>query len=302
MQDHKRIYRIFQLISRLKTPVGVDKSRVAADFEVSVRTIERYLELLTDIGFELENHSGRYRLVQTRKDIDPHELVVFSAEEAATVRDAMMNTTGASPLRKSVMEKLYALTDMDDITNALFHQHVSRNLSLIRTSIREKKMVKLVDYQSVNSQTISTRTIEPIRFFDYYKYLLAYEPANGEVRQFKVDRIGDVKTTRQKWKHESKHQIADIDIFGMSGDNPKRIVLDMNLRAHRLLIEEFPGAEEHIRQNEDLYRLSVMANGLDAVGRFVCGLLDEISIVEPTELVEHVQQKLKNFQSRHYLS
>lgn len=282
--------------------MGVKKEQVAADFEVSVRTVERYFELLRDLGFQIENGNGRSRIVDFGKSINPNDLIVFTAEEAATVRDAMLNTSGAGPLRKSVLEKLYALTDIDDVGNALFHHQVTRNLSLIRNCIKEKRIVKLLDYQSVNSQTVSTRIVEPIRFFDYFKYLLAYEEANCQVRQFKVDRIGDVKPTGQKWKHESKHHFEDIDVFGMSGSLSHRIVLDMNLRAHRLLIEEFPGAAQYIVRRKDVFRLSVMVNGLDAVGRFVCGLLDEITIVEPTELVDHVQQKLRNFQVRHYLS
>lgn len=302
MQDHKRIFRIFQLISRMKSPVGINKQRVAADFEVSVRTIERYLELLKDVGFEIEKVSGRYRITSNKRMIDPHELVVFSAEEAATVRDAMMNTSGSGPLRKSVLEKLYALTEMDDIGNTLLHQHISRNLSNIRKCMRDKTCVQLVDYHSVNSKSITTRTVEPIRFYDYFKYLLAYEEASGEVRQFKVGRIGDARKTRKNWKYEDQHYTSGIDVFAMSGELPVKVVLDLSLRAQKLLVEEFPSSEKSIKPNGKLFRFSGTVNGLDAVGRFVGGLIDEIKIIEPPELVEHIQENFKKFQSRHHSS
>ncbi len=302
MQDHKRIFRIFQLISRLKSPIGVDKTQVAADFEVSVRTIERYIELLQHIGFHIESTGSRFKIKVLEKVINPHDLVVFSVEEAATVRDAMLNASGTGPFRKSVLEKLYALTDMDQVSDALHHQQVSRNLSTIRTCIREKQRVYLLDYQSVNSNTITNRMVEPIRFFDYYKYLLAFEEESGEVRQFKIDRIGGVKSTNKPWRCEHLHVVSTIDVFGMTGDSPIHVVIDLSLRAQRLMVEEFPEAQPFIQPISDKFRFSASVNGLDAVGRFAGGLIGEIVVLEPTELIEHLNKKFEIFHQRHYLS
>ncbi len=55
MSDLKRIYRIFQLISRLRSPLGVSKKNVAVQCELTERTIERYFELLDDLGLDLDS-------------------------------------------------------------------------------------------------------------------------------------------------------------------------------------------------------------------------------------------------------
>ncbi|TVQ81373.1 MAG: HTH domain-containing protein, partial [Flavobacteriales bacterium] len=154
MLEHKKIYRVFQIIARLRSQMGLCKKTIAEDLEVSERTIERYLVLLKDIGFELTKENERFKLV-THKSNNylPDELFAFTMEEAATVRDVMVDSKLSSHLHKSILQKLYALTDMDELADTIYNITTSKNISEIRKAIRAKKQIWLNNYASVNSGT-----------------------------------------------------------------------------------------------------------------------------------------------------
>jgi predicted DNA-binding transcriptional regulator YafY len=176
MVDHRKIYRVFSLISRLRAPFGVTKAALAQDFDVSERTIERYFVLLQDLGFEVKKQANRYRIERLEKcQTKPEDLIVFSLEEAAAIKDAITNSPLRGPLQKSLLTKLYALTDIDEISDTLYRQNISKNISYIRKAIKDKEQLILKNYHSVSSGKTTNRLIEPIKFFSYYTYLIAFE-------------------------------------------------------------------------------------------------------------------------------
>jgi predicted DNA-binding transcriptional regulator YafY len=193
MNEQRKILRVFQLLARLRGPFGCLKEDVARDFWVSTRTIERYFELLSDLGFDIVRQGKAFRIPpRMRSDFDAEDLFVFSPEEAAIIRGALLSCSSAGPLQKTILEKLYALTDLDELSETLYKQSVATNISLIITAIRERRQVILKSYHSINQRTATDRLVEPIRFYYYYRYLLAYEPATSKVKQFKTERIGCV--------------------------------------------------------------------------------------------------------------
>ena len=155
---------MFQLITRLRSPFGCIKEELAWDFDVSVRTIERYFLLLKELGFELtQHHEVFYINIPNQDVINPEELVVFSPEEASIIKRAVLNCASACPLQKSLLDKLYALSDLDEMAETLYKQNVARNISLIRTAIKDKKQIVFKSYHSVNRSVDSDRLVEPIR-------------------------------------------------------------------------------------------------------------------------------------------
>ncbi len=265
--EQKKIYRVFQLIARLRSPFGASKAALARDFECTERTIERYMVLLADIGFDIGKRNGYFYIERIdRHGLKPEDMIVFSPEEAALVRDAVLSSTPNSPLQKSLLTKLYALTDLDELSQTLYSNSVSRSISTVRRAIRSGEQITLKDYHSVSSNRVSDRLVEPIKFFGYYTYLLALEVLTREVKQFKTDRIGSVEPTGRPWEHAHLHGQKRIDAFGMSGTQPIPVVLRLSTRAHCLMEEEFPDAAPHIARTEDgaIFRGSVYS--FDQIG------------------------------------
>ncbi|HNS29357.1 MAG TPA: WYL domain-containing protein [Tenuifilaceae bacterium] len=294
MVEHKKLYRIFQLISRLRSPFGATKGALARDFDVSERTIERYFSLLRDLGFVIEKEGDRFKIPRIDKgQLTPENLIVFSLEEAAFIRDAILTSTPHSPVQKSIVSKLYALTDMDDISDTIYRQSVSKSIGTLREAMRERKQVVLKSYQSVSGGDVRDRLVEPIKFFSYYVYLLAFDAEVEEVRQFKIDRMGSVELTHTPWKYEGQHGSQRIDHFGMSGSTPIPVRLQLSNLAHKLMVEEFPDTGLSIKTGGEAILYEGMVYSFEGIGRFIMGLLNEVRIIEPKELQTYVVEKVK---------
>ncbi len=296
MDDHRKLYRVFQLISRLRSPIGCSKQEIARDFEITERTVERYFLLLKEVGFELIRYQNRYKIEKlSGQNLKLEDYIIFSLEEAAAIKEAIINSSIKSPMQNSLLTKLYALTDIDELSETLYKLGVSKNISEICYAIRNKTQVILKNYRSVNSEKICDRIVEPVKFFHYYRYLLAFEIKGKKLKQFKTDRITSVQQTGKSWAFECLHGRNKIDIFGMTGTFKIPVKLRLNKRARHLLEEEFPDATPYIiRENgEDIFHGEVYS--LKGVGRFVTGLIDETEILEPEELKTYVKNKFKNF-------
>lgn len=299
MVDQKKLFRVFQLISRLRSPFGTTKADLARDFDVTERTIERYFVLLDELGFDIQKRDNYFKIENVgRYQVTPEEYIVFSIEEAAIVKEAIESSRVRTPLQKSLLSKLYALTDIDEISDTLYSQSISKSINNIRRAIKEKKQVVLKSYHSVNSNKTSDRLIEPIKFFHYCTYLLAFEVSSKKVKQYKTDRIGIAEIKNTAWHFEAKHDIKHIDAFGMSGKIPVNVVLKLSPRAHCLLEEEFPDTKRQIKKDKgDIYYTGKVYS-YKGLGRFIMGLLDEIEVIEPVELQVYIEEKVEEWKKR----
>lgn len=78
------------MIARLRQPLGWTKEDLASSLEVSVRTIERYIVLFRDLGFNVVQQGSRFKIEQPGRNAFRHEdLIVFTLEEAKIIKDAI---------------------------------------------------------------------------------------------------------------------------------------------------------------------------------------------------------------------
>lgn len=296
MTENRKISRILQFIIRLRGPLGCDKVEAAGQYGVTVRTIERHIRLLREIGFIIEQTGNRYRIVNSSQAKFHHEeLIAFSIEEAMLLRDSLLTSKLAGPMQHQLLDKLYALTDMDELADTMTNLQRSRTIAEIRKAIQQKRQVWLVDYESAHSDSKRSRLIEPQRFQDYFRYLLAFEPDSMQNKVFKTDRIGEVRATSRKWRHSHQHQRLGMDAFGLTGTQPLKVRLQLSRRARQLLCEEYPDASDSIQSKGDKHLFDGAVYGFQGIGRFVMGLLDEVEVLEPQELIDYINEKVKKY-------
>lgn len=295
MTDHQKIYRLFQLIARLRSPLGCTKQGFTEDFEISDRTFERYIALLKDIGFNVEVNRKRYRIRSIAEyQLQIEDVITFTLEEAYLIKKAIENYQVKHPLQESLLSKLYAMADMPEITETIFDQSVSNNISVLHHAMKYKLQVILHNYQSVNSGTVRNRLVEPIRMYRYNRYLAAWEVEDGMIKEFKTERIESVELTKNEIAYSATYGNYGVDIFGMTGDKTQIADLILSPRAFSLVTEEFPGSEKYIQKENDFYRFKIPVYKWEGVGRFILGLPGEIQIQGPDALKKYVMSKAKD--------
>lgn len=292
MLNQHKILRVLQLISLLKKEPSKSIKFIAGILESTDRTVYRYLDLVKELGFDLQRDShNRFYIVSE----DNNETVKFSNEEASLLRELLLSSGSKSNLKDALLRKIYLKSEIVINGNHLLNAHLGKLVSELSKAITEHKQVVLKKYHSANSNTISDRLVEPISFTDNYTSLCAFEVETAKNKYFNIERITEVEVLQKQNEFEEHHQLDIPDAFGFTALNglPFDIDIRLNLRAFVLLKQEYPMVVKFIKQEPKTgyYRLKTSINNPKPIIRFVLGLLDDIEIIGSVEFKDH----LKNY-------
>ena len=172
MHNQNKILRVLQMISVLKKQPAKSIRFLAGILESTDRTVYRYLDLVKELGFELQKDQNNKFLIVSGDD---YETVSFSKEEASLLRDLVLTAGKDSKLKDSVLQKIYLQSEISIQGNQILKANLGILVAKINTAIIENKRVLLKSYHSINTQKISDRLIEPISLTDNYNSICGFE-------------------------------------------------------------------------------------------------------------------------------
>jgi len=293
MHNQHKILRVLQLITLLKARPAKSIRQLSEILTSSERTVYRYLDLLEELGFRVQRDSG-FRVFIETVEADLHELV-FTGDEAQFLHELLLTVGKKNRLSESILKKLYVNSDLQIAGNLLLRAHLGQIVQKLNEGIQHKKQVVLKQYHSANSNGISDRLVEPIRFTDSYQNLVGYELESGKNKYFNIERITDVVITKNHIKHAAKHKYEPHDVFGFANSNKKfEIDLTLSLRACVILREEYPQTALSIKRMQGTvkYRFRTTVYDLKPVSRFVMGFLGEIKINGSPAFKRHIREQI----------
>lgn len=287
-----KLLRLFQIIAVLKSGHWTIK-QLAERFDTSERTIYRYINLLEEVEFLIEKDFDNRYFIMTSED-DPSQSQ-FSMEETKLIKKLIQSGAGDNPLKNLLLKKLALNSEMDSMPRLFVKARLGKFVDVLAEAIKEKKQVVLKNYHSAHSNEIRDRIVEPIHFGDNYQSIVALDTNDKASKQFKLDRIGEIAETGKAFQHEALHQKNQSDIFGFNGDANLWISLSLGMRAYLLLTEEFPLAVPYIEKREKDYHFHGPVAGFVGVGRFVLGMMDDLTVVGPDSFKQYLQKAIANF-------
>src|SRR5690606_24287205 len=175
----------------------------------------------------------------------------------------------------------------------LFNENVPNALEILFESIAEKKQVFL-KYQSLQSEHPSERNIEPVGLFheNNFWYVLGYCHYRKEYRQFRTDRMINIKRTASKFSLEH----GTIDDHRNKKEKVKKIkvkiLVDKKVASYIKNGRNYYGFIcEEIKGNyiEMTFMTSDIQNGFS---RWYLMFGDYAKILEPEDLKERVRELL----------
>ena len=323
--DQPKISRILRLIVLLSGNRIYTVDELAAELETSQRTIYRYIDTFKEAGFAVEKVDDyKYRLVSIGRGVkDLHNIVYFSPEEAFVVNRLIDSLDPSNSLKNELRRKLSAIYDKTSIADFTDRPSTAAKVQALVEAIRDKKVVRLVNYSSSHSGTVADHLVEPFQMTSNYAGVWAYDLADGKNKRFIVLRMGDVQKTADTWTNERSHQSQPMDVFRFHGDVEYHIVLRLNTLAKNLLLEEFPLAEKYLsaqnglleeemclmqevlelpphdmeNEEEEYWIWDGPVRGLDGVGRFVMGLEGNVEVMEGDELIAYLKRHAAHINS-----
>ena len=237
MTEHKRLLSLLKLISLLHSPGGYTIDRLALRFDITSRSVYRYLGILKECGFNVEKKSGRYRIA-SGQTVSSH-IYALTDEEVQVVAESVAAVHHNHPLKLNIIQKLSLFTDVSGIAGLILQAGLSEHISVLSKAIKIRKRVILKQYHSPNSKSVRDRLVEPISFTPNMRYVFAWDVDRGEIRQFKPERISAVDLTNVNCKYIGRGNEHETDIFGMNGYPRVETTLECSHRAILLLNEEF---------------------------------------------------------------
>ena len=275
MYNQNRIFRVLRLINLLKSSPSKSIKRLAESIEISERSLYRYLELLEEVGFEInKDSSNRYFLNQDH-------IESFTKEEAELISKSISSNQKNNPLVKSIRTKLVLLDEMNVASNEIVASHYSKVISLLKDAIETKSQVILSKYQSASTESVSDRLVEPVGFSSNFDSITAFEIESGINKFFKIERIGDVHILDNQFKHVDKHESLVSDIFGFNDTGDRHHVrLQLSMRAMLWLRDDYPSSINFIKEDEDgHWILEVEVFNMEPVNRIIRSMPDDILLI-----------------------
>ena len=283
MANQKSLYRLLKLIALLKQEPPKSMNYIADFLESSSRTVYRYLELLEEIGFNIEVDKFKKYSIQDNQLIAPSN---FNKEELNFLKELLLSSGRSNNLSQSIIHKLSLNTDIELINHEIYNAKLANLISTINTGINTNKQIIIKQYQSINSQKVSDRLVEPIKFTANYRSLCAFEIEKQQNKFFNIERMGDVIVTGNDQEHEHLHQFSKPDAFGFSkNDKSYNVNLELNLKAMLLLTEEYPLTKSYIqKKGEHIFLFSTVIYNSKPIKRFYKGLKEDIKILDNTTI------------------
>jgi proteasome accessory factor C len=296
MNEQAEFEKMLKLLMLLSNDIGYNAEQLSEMFDTPTRNIYKYIKIFKDAGFIVSTRDNKYFVDKKSpyyKEIS--KLLHFSEEEAFILSKAIHSIDNENIIKDNLIKKLYSLYDFERVAETIVKKENSENVHQLLTAIKSKNQVILKAYKSSHSSEITDRLVEPFDFTANYISLWAYEPSSGKVKLYKISRIGAIKNLEKKWENEGKHQKDYIDVFRISSKEQITVKIQLNLRSHNLLVEEYPLAEKFIdKTSDDSYLFNGWVCSFYGIGRFILGLPDEIKIIEPQILKDFLNEKIKN--------
>ena len=303
-----RIDRVTAILIHLQSRKIVKAQDIAQRFDISLRTVYRDIRTLEEAGIPLIGEAGVGYSMMDGYRLPP---VMFTKEEATaflTAEKMVEKLTDASTHEnyKSAMFKVRAVlrtSEKNYLENIEQHievfedrylpknRHENHHLQDILKFISEKTVLD-IQYFANHSQEDTSRHIEPIGiyFSGSYWHLIAYCLLRKDYRDFRIDRIVNIKETDLVFQKE--HPSLKSYLSQISREKElQTVVLLMDKEVVRNLGDEkyYHGFVSQKNVNNQV-EMTFLTSSLTSFARWILFLGDLIEIIEPDNLKDEIKK------------
>ncbi len=315
-----RLNRLTALLLLLQTRRVVTSKQLAERFSVSRRTVYRDIRVLEEAGVPILSEAGIGYSLAHGYHLPP---VMFTREQAgALITGAkLMDLYGDAATRENcqaALDKIRAVLERPDQRYlerledrmAIWRPSIGmpargdgRMLTRLQAILGDHRVVSMT-YHAGHKDEVTHRRVEPLVlcFYGAHWHLFAYCRLRSAYRDFRVDRICNLTRAEERF---------DAERHGAIDQLVERMVAPTDLKPARIRFSK--RAADEIRENR--YYWGFVNESIDPEGvemqfltpdyaylaRWLVGLCDQVVVLAPLELQEHLQRFARRLY-RHYLN
>lgn len=306
----KRFDRIVAILIQLQSKKIVKAQELANRFDVSLRTIYRDIRTLEASGVPIYSEAGVGYALMDGYRLPP---VMFTREEASSfiAAEKLMQKFTDTTLGNhyaSAMYKLKAVLRSDDKdwvssiessilmqpSEKLFNDKSPNTLATLFESIAEKTQVFLT-YETFNSDQITERKIEPVGVFHDNNnwYVLGYCHLRKDYRQFRADRIHEIKKTELPFSLEHNALETYLDKTKTVSTIKTRILVDKKITKYLAYERKYHGFVSEQEIDDKIEMTFMSCEKLEGFSRWYMMFGDYATILEPERLKTRILELLE---------
>lgn len=286
--------RLFKIVYHLLDKGQATAAELAEKFEVSVRTIYRDIDALSEAGIPIYTEAGKNGGIRLMNDF-VLDKAVLSEEEKQEILTALQSINVTQNINSSqTLQKLSAIFNLSsenwlevDFSRWGNSGADNEKFQLLKSAVIRQKCVKITYAGSYGE--ISERIIHPLKMA--YKsmswYLKAYCTQKQDYRIFKLTRILNMEVLTE---HFSYHPFPASE--EASGQTYNKIVLCFSQNAAYRVYDEFDSTQIHLQENGDLIVSAAMPED-DWLTGFLLSFGTQVKIIEPVSLRKVIAESAK---------
>ena len=293
---HDKLQNQLELLLMLTENRRWTVEQMCDKLHLSRRNLYYYLEFFKGADFQLEKQGPYYSISRQSPFVSKLcDVVKFSEDELVTLKRLLDQSDTKNLQINSLRHKLERFYDFKILENAPLRRHQEKLSRKIYQAIKWKRQLRIIDYSSPHSQSVSTRIVEPFLLMNGSADLRAYELSSGMDKTFKLSRMGDVEVLEDGWTSDRQHVQMYTDYFNFASEKLLHVKLRLDQLSRSVLLEEYPRAEHDVTETPEGWVFETDVCSVIGIGRFVIGLFDHVKILEGAPLLEYIQQKLSQY-------
>ncbi|MEQ9453484.1 MAG: WYL domain-containing protein [Phycisphaeraceae bacterium] len=306
-----RLSRLIRLITLVQSGQAKSPDHLADELGVSRRTVFRDLDLLKQAGVPcyFDDEGSGYRVAE-RYFLPPVNLTIqetlgllMLGKTAESSRDQPLGVPAVSAIRKlisAVPEPMRsACVDVMDHVSIRPSARVPGDLEtryhqVLQACIDEGRVCS-IDYRAARANQDEPIVLHPyaLHFAARAWYVFGYAEAYGEVRVFKLVRLGGIEPLDRRFTAPKRFRVADkIGKAWLLIPEGKvyRIELEFSSRVARNVMEvSWHSSQEQRMLGDGRARLKFEVDGLGEIAWWVCGYADQVRVLRPKKLADRVR-------------
>lgn len=283
--------RLFKIVYYLLDKGRATAPELAKYFEVSVRTIYRDIDALSEAGIPIYAEAGRGGGIYLMKDFVLDKAVLSETEKQEIL--LALQSMSIAQNNDEIMRKLSAIFKLnaDDWLEIDFSRwgpySDEQKFEQLKSAIIHQKCVKITYAGSRGEMT--ERMIQPLKLL--YKsrawYLKAYCMLKQDYRIFKLTRITDIEVQSEGFSYKEFPELKRS-----SEQTYKKIVLRFEKEAAYRVYDEFDAAQVETQENGDMIVSVEMPEDAWLTG-YLLTFGTQVEVIEPSCLKDMLAEQAR---------
>jgi len=300
----KKMFRLVYILSELNNGGSVTVKNLAKEFGVSVRTVERDINLLETTGFILDMvDKGKYKFYEgfslDKTILTGEEISIISVMNEITSSLGERFEKSFKSLLARILTSELASPYFVKLSDGVKLKEDFKFIDQLEKSISQSKKIK-VYYKRMSDNEEKDYLLSPLKivFYDGFWYLAALTYNNNLVK-FRIDNITGVKPTTEKFDppENLKEMLENSVSIFFSNEKKTKAVLSVDREVADYFRKKkiFPD-QKIIEEKKDGTIIIESKYGVNVeIMPLIQHWMPYIKVIEPVDLAENVRETVKKY-------